>query len=672
MPPVFFILLLCFLVYSPIASAQPSFDLLPDHISYGHPSDLNDVFDISPDAKFAAVFASNAAGGKIIILDPLTGVRLDEKGISTYPIGIKFVSLGDEIRVVTFSNYFGDKFITIFDVDPEGRLAQRSSVQINNDPGISIEGSNIVYSPRLRAGFVCLSANRRLISFSLDTGSVLQTLVTPVSKNLSLYEDASRTLLVGGVDQELIFINYSDPSNMKELGRVELPSTGEAFGTLELAPVFSVDGNYVFAGNGFSRLSAIHTTSRQVIGSLNNDRYRTNRLKSFESSGSRLLVMKGVENGNNAIKGLALVNATDPTNLNVISEIEASDSSFTGSFDFSISADGHRLLVTSFRKLSIYRVPDSALMAETLLTGVTEAVKVISFGGRDRILAAWWNRLYSIPNRTNVLSNFDIDLRTDVSTFRPSKGTWQWLRSSDGMPGSPVPFGEQGDLVVPGDYDGDGITDPAIYRHLSHKWRILESRSGTIREVVFGLASDLPVPADYDGDGKTDLAFFRRNPNRWLVLASSDGSLIIRRARFGKSIPVTGDYDGDGKADFVTFRDGAWNMLMADGSTNTVSFGQTGDLPIAGDFDNDGKSDIALFSSNTGTWKIQGSLFGYKEHILGQPSDVPVPGDYDGDGKADVAVYQITNSTWRILQSSNDTIRTVQFGMTGDVPLARQ
>ena len=76
-----------------------------------------------------------------------------------------------------------------------------------------------------------------------------------------------------------------------------------------------------------------------------------------------------------------------------------------------------------------------------------------------------------------------------------------------------------------------------------------------------------------------------------------DGKKLLSELAALSSVPVyvrTHNLltSGDGKADFVTFRDGAWKMLMADGSTNTVSFGQTGDLPIAGDFDNDGKSDI--------------------------------------------------------------------------------
>jgi len=62
------------------------------------------------------------------------------------------------------------------------------------------------------------------------------------------------------------------------------------------------------------------------------------------------------------------------------------------------------------------------------------------------------------------------------------------------------------------DYDGDGITDLAIYRTTTGAWFIYPSSTGPsgIYGVGFGGdESDKPIPADYDGDTKTDIAVYR-------------------------------------------------------------------------------------------------------------------------------------------------------------------
>ncbi len=72
-----------------------------------------------------------------------------------------------------------------------------------------------------------------------------------------------------------------------------------------------------------------------------------------------------------------------------------------------------------------------------------------------------------------------------------------------------VRFGTTGDRFIPGDFDGDGIGDLAIWRSSDGNWWWMRSSDNTVRAANWGADGDIPVPGDYDGDGKTDLAIWR-------------------------------------------------------------------------------------------------------------------------------------------------------------------
>jgi hypothetical protein len=221
--------------------------------------------------------------------------------------------------------------------------------------------------------------------------------------------------------------------------------------------------------------------------------------------------------------------------------------------------------------------------------------------------------------------------------------------------------GPAADQPAPGDYDGDGRTDLAVYRPDTAQWSIQNS-SGGQRIVQFGWPSvDQPVPADYDGDGKTDIAVFRPQTAEWFILGSKAGFAHLQFGMAGNDVPVPGDYDGDGKADPAVFRPNTAEWLIDGSSMGPVrrQFGQGNrDVPVAGDYDGDGKADPAVFRPDTSEWLILGSKAGPTRVPLGRGNlDQPVPGDYDGDGKLDVAVYRPTTGEWFANLSGGGTLR---------------
>jgi hypothetical protein len=88
------------------------------------------------------------------------------------------------------------------------------------------------------------------------------------------------------------------------------------------------------------------------------------------------------------------------------------------------------------------------------------------------------------------------------------------------------------------------------------------------------------------------------------------------------------------------------------------------------DFDGDGKSDVGMFRPATGDWWLNRSTLTLAVGTFGTAIDRITPADFDGDGLADLAVWREGPLSPRffILQSSDGTVRTQVFGLTGDDP----
>ncbi len=269
------------------------------------------------------------------------------------------------------------------------------------------------------------------------------------------------------------------------------------------------------------------------------------------------------------------------------------------------------------------------------------------------------------PCQTRSRNNFDSDNKADISVYRPSSGTWFLQRSQSGF--TSVQFGLSTDKIVPGDYDGDGKTDIAVYR--GGTWFLQRSTAG-FTSIQFGLPDDIPVPADFDGDCKTDLAVYRPSSGTWYVLNGTTGQYTSQQWGVSTDKPVTGDYDGDGRADYAVFRpsNGTWYLLRSRDGFAGVQWGEETDKPVVGDYDGDGKSDYAVYRPSNGTWYLLRSRDGFASAQFGEATDLPVPSDYDGDTKTDVAVYRPSSGTWFLLKST-EGFASVQFGDPTDRPV---
>lgn len=276
--------------------------------------------------------------------------------------------------------------------------------------------------------------------------------------------------------------------------------------------------------------------------------------------------------------------------------------------------------------------------------------------------------------RRQASADFDGDLRTDVSIFRPSNGTWYVLNSSNGG-GRIQGFGLNGDIPTPEDFDGDLVSDIAVFRPSNGTWYYHRSTDSTVGIVNFGTSGDIPTAADYDGDQRADLAVFRPPTGTWYFLPSLSGTVYQRMFGSKDDIPVVGDYDGDGRHDIAVWRPSSGVWYWGNGFDNSIlqrHFGLTGDIPAQGDFDGDGRTDVAVFRPSEGAWYTTGSLAGtIRRTEWGLAGDVPVVGDYDGDGSEDIAVFRPSNGFWYRISSQNQGTVVTHFGLSGDLAVPR-
>ena len=279
--------------------------------------------------------------------------------------------------------------------------------------------------------------------------------------------------------------------------------------------------------------------------------------------------------------------------------------------------------------------------------------------------------IYTMNAATCLLpngSNFDADNRADIAVFRPSAGAWYRLNSSNGA-FSGVQFGANGDRITPGDYDGDGRNDIAVFRN--GNWFVIYSSNQSFNAFQFGSAGDIPVIGDYSGDGRSELAVFRPSAGAWYILNLANNQFTAVQWGANSDKPVGGDFDGDGRSDVAVYRPsaGAWYILQS--STNSfrgVQFGAAEDKPVSGDYDGDGKTDIAVFRPSAGAWyRLNSSNNQFVAVQFGISTDQPAPVDYDGDCITDIAVFRDGN--WYILNSADNSFRSVSFGSPGDIPV---
>jgi peptidoglycan/xylan/chitin deacetylase (PgdA/CDA1 family) len=170
-------------------------------------------------------------------------------------------------------------------------------------------------------------------------------------------------------------------------------------------------------------------------------------------------------------------------------------------------------------------------------------------------------------------------------------------------------FGRARDVHLMGDWNGNGVATPGVFR--SGRWLLRNSRSGGTADLDFrfGTAGDRPVVGDWNGDGTTTVGVVRGNT--WYLRNRNTTGTPDATFRYGRDsdLKVTGDWNGNGRTGIGIVRGAEWRLrdaASAGTATYIFSFGALGDRPVVGDWNGNGRTGIGMVRGNT--WRLRNSL----------------------------------------------------------------
>jgi hypothetical protein len=236
----------------------------------------------------------------------------------------------------------------------------------------------------------------------------------------------------------------------------------------------------------------------------------------------------------------------------------------------------------------------------------------------------------------------------------PPKTHLLWMQRSSlsgGTASRAFVFGLAGDLPLVGDWNGDGVESPGVYRPSTAEFHLSNSNDGGSADLVVRYGTpgqgQWPVVGDWDGNGTDTIGLFDTNTAQWLLRNTNSVGSANVTFTYGQpgDVPLPGDWDGDGDATPGVLRSTTWllrNTNSAGTADHTFPYGRAGDFPVVGDWNNSGGSDgIGVVRGNQ--WLLRYSLGGGDAQVsftFGRAGDVFAPGDWNGNGQPDAGIVR--------------------------------
>ncbi len=348
------------------------------------------VLDVSPDGKIAIAVRNdpgNAHNAIISTFDPILGTVFDTELPQFPPSDVRLVQVGASLRAVCLTSG-GPRRVYLFDVSSTGELTQLSFTQLTTSG--SDGGSDLAISGSSALGFASVFSDTtpggEIVTFSLNNGSVIKRYPIPFkhAENLALNEGPNRRLLAYRDGLSLKVLNVLDPANPVEIASVTLVDNEEFSASPDDAIKFSNDGRFVFFANQFFEFAVIDLTISQIVSTISGN-FRFAAIEIFEDSQRRLLALQSLPAGTGGTAALLLIDATNPSQLQIRNILTQAG----GRFRF--SHDGSRIYRADSDKLVAYDLPSFTTAWTQPVPGSLPVLHQIHvYGPNDEVMGAWF------------------------------------------------------------------------------------------------------------------------------------------------------------------------------------------------------------------------------------------------------------------------------------------
>jgi hypothetical protein len=222
----------------------------------------------------------------------------------------------------------------------------------------------------------------------------------------------------------------------------------------------------------------------------------------------------------------------------------------------------------------------------------------------------------ALSNTATVSFTIGAALLDTHKTGLVDRGQGKWYLYDDaGSLATSFFYGNPGDFPIMGDWDGDGVETPGMYRQSDGYVYLRNSNSQGIAHIrfFFGDPGDVPIAGDFNNDGFDTVSIYRPSNQTFYIineLGENDGGL--------------------GPADF------------------SYVFGNPGDKAFVGDFNGDGVETVGLHRESTGLVYYRNSHKAGNadnQFIFGDPGDRLIAGDWTGDAVFTPALFRPANTT---------------------------